>query len=154
MVGLSMATYVYGRALGHDHVRHLGMDLLEAQALTEGVVEIAKAIGRRPRPLNPDGTPNSTKSFSFPSGHAAVTFASATVLQQHLGWKYAVPTYLIATYVAMSRLHDNRHYLSDVVMGAATGVIIGRSVTWHGRNNYQIAPAVGPDFLGLAIEWK
>jgi membrane-associated phospholipid phosphatase len=154
MVGASAATYIIGRARGEDRVRHLGMDFLEAQALTEGVVEVAKAIGRRPRPLNPDGTKNSTKSFSFPSGHAAVTFATATVLQQHLGWKFAVPTYLVASYVAISRLHDNRHYLSDVVMGAATGVIIGRSVTWHGRNNYPIAPAVGPDFLGLAIEWK
>ena len=47
-----------------------------------------------------------------------------------------VPTYLVASYVAVSRLHDNRHYASDVVMGAATGIIIGRSVTWHGRNFY------------------
>jgi membrane-associated phospholipid phosphatase len=154
MVGLSAATYIVGRARGQDRVRHLGMDLLEAQVLTEGVVEAAKAIARRPRPLNPDGTKNSTKSFAFPSGHAAVTFATATVLQQHLGWKFAVPTYLIGSYVAISRLHDNRHYLSDVVMGAATGIIIGRSVTWHGRNNYSIAPAVGPNYLGLAVEWQ
>jgi len=153
MVGASVATYVVGRARGQDRVRHLGMDLLEAQALTEGVVEVVKVIARRPRPPNADGTPNSAHSFSFPSGHAAVTFASATVLQQHLGWRAAVPTYLVASYVALSRMHDNRHYLSDVVMGAATGVIIGRSVTWHGRNNYPIAPAVGPDYLGLAITW-
>jgi len=36
----------------------------------------------------------------------------------------------------MSRLHDNVHYASDVVMGAATGIIIGRSVTWHGKHLY------------------
>jgi membrane-associated phospholipid phosphatase len=130
------------------------MDLMEAQILTEGIVQGLKLIGRRPRPLNPDGTPNANTSFSFPSGHAAVTFAGATVLQQHLGWKAAIPTYIVAAYVATSRLHDNEHYLSDVVFGAATGIIVGRSVTWHGRNNYPIMPAVSPDYLGLVIEWR
>ena len=153
-VAAGLLTYAVGRAKGYNRARHLGMDLMEAQLLTEGLVEGLKVIGRRPRPLNPDGTPNSAHSFSFPSGHAAVTFAGATVLQQHLGWKAAVPTYLIASYVAISRLHDNRHYLSDVVFGAATGIIVGRSVTWHGRNNYPIMPVVGPDLVGVAIEWR
>jgi membrane-associated phospholipid phosphatase len=152
--GAGILTYTIGRARGADRARHLGMDLMEAQLLSDGIVEGLKVLARRPRPLNSDGTPNSAKTFSFPSGHAAVTFASATVLQQHLGWKAAVPTYLVASYVAISRLHDNRHYLSDVVFGAATGIIVGRSVTWHGRNNYPIAPLVGPDFLGLAVAWR
>ena len=68
------------------------------------------------------------------------------MLQQHLGYKAGLPTYLIASYVAMSRLHDNRHYASDVVFGAATGIVIGRSVTWHGRNFYaspQLLPGGG-----------
>ena len=101
---------------------------------------------RRDRPLNPDGTKQS--GFSFPSGHATLTFAAATVLQQHLGYRAGVPTYLVASYVAMSRLHDNRHYASDVVMGAATGIIIGRSVTWHGRNFYG---SIIPGGVGVTI---
>jgi membrane-associated phospholipid phosphatase len=153
-IAAGLVTYGVGRARGANRARHLGMDLIEAQLLSEGLVETIKVIGRRPRPLNPDGTPNSSKSFSFPSGHAAVTFASATVLEQHLGWKAAVPTYAIASYVAISRLHDNRHYLSDVVFGAATGVIVGRSVTWHGRNKYPIMPVVAPGLLGGVVEWR
>jgi len=78
-----------------------------------------------------------------------VTFAAATVLQQHLGYKAAIPTYLIASYVAASRLHDNRHYASDVVMGAATGIIVGRSVTYHGRNFWGAAPAIVPGGMAL-----
>jgi oxepin-CoA hydrolase/3-oxo-5,6-dehydrosuberyl-CoA semialdehyde dehydrogenase len=81
-----------------------------------------------------DGT--QSHSYSFPSGHAAITFAAATVLQQHLGYRAAIPTYAVASYVAMSRLHDNRHYASDVAFGAALGVVVGRSVTFHGRNFY------------------
>ncbi len=84
----------------------------------------------------------------MPSGHATVTFAVATVLQQHLGYKAAIPTYLIASYVATSRLHDNRHYASDVVMGAVTGVIVGRSVTYHGRNFWG-GPVVVPGGMAL-----
>jgi hypothetical protein len=153
-VAAGLLTYGIGRARGANRVRHLGMDLIEAQLLSEGLVQGIKVIGRRPRPLNPDGTPNSNSTYGFPSGHAAITFAGATVLEQHLGWKAAVPTYAVASYVAISRLHDNRHYLSDVVFGAATGVIVGRSVTWHGRNNYPIMPVVAPGLLGGVVEWR
>jgi len=75
------------------------------------------------------------------------------VLQQHLGYKAAIPTYLIATYVAMSRLHDNVPYASDVVMGAATGIIIGRSVTWHGRNFYA-SPEIVPHGVAITFATK
>ena len=151
-VAASFVTYFVGRSNHHPRVQHLGMDLLEAQILSEGLVWAAKAAFRRPRPLLPDGT--RFAGYSFPSGHATITFASATVLQQHLGWKASLPTYTLAAYVAASRLHDNRHYLSDVVMGSAVGIIIGRSVTWHGRNTYTIVPVPVPGGLGLSISWQ
>jgi membrane-associated phospholipid phosphatase len=141
LLGAAAGTYLIGRFTDSRRAQHLGMDEIEALLLSEGIVEGAKQIIRRDRPLLPDGTPQS--GFSMPSGHATITFAAATVLQQHLGYRAAIPTYLVATYVAMSRLHDNRHFASDVVMGAATGVIIGRSVTWHGRNFYG-SPALVP----------
>lgn len=128
----SLGTYVIGRALDMPRIQHLGMDETEALILSEGISEVAKIAIRRQRPIDPTG--HQAAGYSMPSGHATVTFAAATVLQQHLGYEAGIPTYLIATYVAMSRLHDNRHFASDVVMGAATGIIIGRSVTWHGRN--------------------
>ena len=82
--------------------------------------------------------------MSFPSGHAAVTFAAATVIERHLGWKRSVLGYAIASYVAASRLHDNRHYLSDVLFGAAVGSIAGRTVTEHGREMWAFTPAPVP----------
>jgi len=134
ILGAALATYIVGRAKHMQRAQHLGMDELEAAILSEGLVNAAKVIGRRKRPLKEDGTRES--GFSFPSGHATITFAAATVLQQHLGYKAAIPTYAVATYVAVSRLHLNVHWTSDVVMGAALGVMIGRTVTWHGRNFY------------------
>jgi membrane-associated phospholipid phosphatase len=134
ILGSSFAAYLVGRTRGLGRLQHLGMDEIEATLLAEGFSEGLKLAVRRDRPLQTDGQQSST--YSFPSGHAMLTFATATVLQQHLGYKAAIPTYALASYVAMSRLHDNRHYASDVIFGAAMGVVIGRSVTWHGRNFY------------------
>jgi PAP2 superfamily protein len=148
VLGAAFATYIVGRRGSKERVQHLGMDLIEATLLSEGITEAIKYSVRRQRPLNPDGSQQS--SYAFPSGHATVTFAAATVLQQHLGWRAAVPTYLVASYVAMSRLHDNRHWASDVVFGSTDGIIIGRSVTWHGRNFYAM-PTFVPHGAGVMV---
>jgi membrane-associated phospholipid phosphatase len=148
LIGTSAATYIVGRARSSRRGRHLGMDLIEATLLSEGFTEVIKVSVRRERPIRDDGTRAS--GYAFPSGHAAGTFAAATVLQQHLGWRWAVPTYTIASYVAMSRLADDRHWASDVMAGAAEGIIIGRSVTWHGRNFYA-SPMLLPKGGGVMV---
>ena len=148
ILGTAVTTYVVGRSRPSRRAQHLGMDLIEATLLSEGITEIVKFSVRRERPLQDDGT--RAPGYAFPSGHSAVTFAAATVLQQHLGWKWAVPTYSIASYVAMSRLADDRHWASDVMAGAAEGIIIGRSVTWHGRNFYA-SPMLLPKGGGVMV---
>ena len=67
-----------------------------------------------------------------PRGHSADTFALATVIAGHPGFRWSLIGYAAASYVAMSRLHENVHYLSDVVFGAAVGSIAGTTVTRHG----------------------
>jgi membrane-associated phospholipid phosphatase len=144
-VALSLGTYVFGRVTDKPKVSHIGMDFLRAQMLTEVMVEPLKFSVRRERP---DGS----NRQSFPSGHAAITFAGATVLERHLGWKRAALAYGVATYVSASRLHDHVHYLSDVAFGAAIGGIAGRTVTQHGRNSWTFVPARVPGgFAMLAI---
>ena len=148
ILGAGTATYLAGRTGDRYRAKHLGTDIIESAILSEGIVEAIKYSVRRERPLREDNTRAS--GYSFPSGHATMTFAAATVLQQHLGWKAAVPTYSIASYVAISRLHDQRHFASDIAFGAATGIIIGRSVTWHGRNFYG-RPVVVPGGAGVMV---
>jgi hypothetical protein len=143
-----VGTYLVGKGNGSNRARHLGMDLIEATLLAEGITQAIKYSVRRERPLRDDGTRAS--GYAFPSGHSAATFAAATVLQQHLGWKAAVPTYTVATYVAISRLRDQRHFASDVAAGAAEGIIVGRSVTWHGRNFYA-SPMLLPKGAGVMV---
>ncbi len=151
LLGSSTATYIVGRATGRRRVQHMGMDLIEGTLLAEGMTQGIKYSVRRDRPLRQDGT--RTKGFAFPSGHAAGTFAAATVFQQHLGWRAAVPTYAVASMVAISRMHDQRHFASDVVAGATEGIIIGRSVTWHGRNFYA-SPMLLPKGGGVMVNLK
>jgi membrane-associated phospholipid phosphatase len=140
--GAAALTYAWGRKMNAPKVVHIGVDLLRAQILTAGLTYGLKAAVRRERP---DET-----GYSFPSGHASVTFATASVLQRHFGWKGAF-AYSVSAYVAASRLHENRHYLSDVVFGAAIGTIAGRTVTKHGRDTWTVAaaPTRGGAYVGL-----
>jgi len=133
LMGASMTAYGLGRAFGDSKIAHVGLDLLRAQIVTEGLVESLKYTVERPRP---DGS----SGYSFPSGHAAVTFATATVLDRHHSWRISLPAYAFATYVATSRLHDNVHNLSDVAFGAALGTVVGRTVTRHGASNFALVP--------------
>ena len=136
-IAFSLGTYAYGRFFDAPKVAHLGMDLLQAQILAEIMVEPLKYIVRRERP---DGSDN----LSFPSGHSAVTFATATVIERHLGWRKSVLAYALASYVAMSRLHDDKHYLSDVIFGAAVGSIAGRTVVHHASDYWAFTPMSVP----------
>jgi membrane-associated phospholipid phosphatase len=136
-VAFSIVTYAVGRLRDQPKVAHLGMDLLQAQILSEILVEPIKFAVRRERP---DGSDNR----SFPSGHASVTFATATVIERHLGWRKSILGYAIASYVAMSRIHDNKHYLSDVVFGAAVGTIAGRTVVHHQADYWAFTPVAMP----------
>jgi hypothetical protein len=141
-IALSIGTWALGHWLDKPKMSHLGMDLLRAQAVTTIMVEPIKfAVGRE--------RPDASNHQSFPSGHAAITFAAATVIERHLGWKHSIAAYAIASYVAASRLHDNQHYLSDVVFGAAVGSIAGRTVTAHGRDAWSLAPMAVPG--GVAV---
>lgn len=63
-------------------------------------------------------------SYSFPSGHATIAFAAGFILgRQHkkMKWLY----YLLAFLIAFSRIYLGKHYPSDVIVGAAIGLLIG-----------------------------
>lgn len=64
---------------------------------------------------------------SHPSGHTTTAFAFASVISlEHPHFSY--PAYLLATFVGLSRMNDNVHYLHDVIMGAAIGSAFGHAL--------------------------
>ena len=146
-LGGAFATYALGRAFGNDNVTAIGADLVRANLVAQTLTSAVKLSVRRARP---DGT-----QFSFPSGHTSVSFATATVLQRHLGWKAGVPAYAVATYVAASRVQDKRHFLSDVAFGGAIGIVAGRTVTFgRGEHRVTMSPAATMGGGGLSLTWK
>jgi len=108
---------------------------------THVLTEAAKNLVDRQRPDNSD-------SRSFFSGHTAVTFAAANFIYrevndyintlpnysenklEYTGLKAAsfAVLYGWAGYVGYSRMYDNKHYLSDVLLGAAAGFIISNLI--------------------------
>jgi membrane-associated phospholipid phosphatase len=142
LLGSASVVYAVGRLKDKPRVSHVGMDLIQSLAMSEALTQTLKYTTRRERP---DGSGHN----SFPSGHAADTFAFATALERHLGWKYAVPAFTFASYVAISRLPANRHWFSDAVFGAAVGIIAGRTVTSHEAHPFPVAAMYVPRGAGV-----
>src|SRR5262249_13964479 len=144
-LGAAFATYGFGRAFHSSRIARAGADLVQAQLIAEALTMGIKQASRRARP---DGS-----GYSFPSGHTTVSFASATVLQRHFGWKIGIPAYIIATYAGTARIKSRRHCLSDVAFGAALGTVAGRTVTLNSRHGIgvSLAPVNGGGAVLIGI---
>jgi membrane-associated phospholipid phosphatase len=69
--------------------------------------------------------PDNTTRNSFPSGHTALSFMSATIMSKELGWRspwYSIGAYTVATTTGLFRIFNNRHWVNDVVFGAGIGI--------------------------------
>ena len=170
--------YVIGRVGHYPHITELAVHGTEAVlvgAVTAGVI---KGLVGRARPyVTNDSNPHSfgfgrgfsnDKYKSFPSGHATAAFsaAAAVTAETNEWWPAGRPyvgivMYGGATLVGLSRMYDDQHWASDVLMGAAVGTFAGlktvRFNKTHAGNRLdeillgvQVTPAPG----GGAIGWS
>ena len=65
---------------------------------------------------------------SFPSGHAATSFACAATLARYVPRRAAVALYVLAASIAWSRVYVGAHYPFDVLVGAVIGVLIATAL--------------------------
>lgn len=113
LAGVSGDPKGYNRAIG----------MMKASMYAASVTTVLKYAIREPRP----GKTN--EKNSFPSGHSTTAFAfSGYVLEEH-GWAWGAPALALSSFVAASRLNDNRHYLHDVLSGAAIGLAYGIGIS-------------------------
>lgn len=136
LAGASGAMYLFGKATGDKHARETGWLALEALAHTQLLVFGIKEATNRLRPETDDVPRGFWKGGdSFPSGHAASSFAVATVFAYEYREHIAVPivAYSLAAVISASRLSARRHWASDIFVGGATGFMIGRFIykNWH-----------------------
>lgn len=109
----------------------------------EGANLLGKAIVHERRPDNSDNN-------SFPSGHSAVAFASATTMYRRYGWEIGLPAYALATLTASARVAANKHHWYDAVAGAAIGGASGWYFTDAFDNKVQFVPWA--DSKGVGFE--
>jgi membrane-associated phospholipid phosphatase len=82
---------------------------------------------------------------SFPGGHSATAFSLATVVAMQYRKTVWVPilAYSVATGVALSRVTENKHWLSDSLVSSVLGCVIGRLVVRNHRSRYHLTPTAG-----------
>ncbi len=76
------------------------------------------------KPIVAEKRPNGGK-HSFPSGHTTTAFAFASFVANEHPWYIGIPAYTMATFVGYARIHDNYHYIHDVMAGATIGMSYG-----------------------------
>ncbi len=124
--------YLAGQQAGDDKTYEVGKTLFSALAINGMTVMIGQTASFDRSPNGEWGT--------FPSGHTSSSFVVASVMHEAYGHVVGIPLYGLAALNGYERLESGEHYLSDVVMGAVLGTVVGHSVA-SGRE---------PEFFG----WK
>jgi hypothetical protein len=183
-VVIGVGAYGVGRLVHSEHLADLGLHTTEAVVLSGGITAVAKGLAGRRRPyLNEHdadafalgrGFTSGARS-SFPSGHTTAAFAVASAVTEetsdwwpHAPWVVGPLLYGGASLVGLARMYDDKHWASDVVIGAGIGTLSGLSVVrynharphnrvnrWLGVARAAASPTVLPGTNGgLALAWR
>ena len=132
---LSGALYIGGHIIGDKELRLTGMMLAETIFLNGLVTQVLKSSFGRARPFLNEGNGEidflefEDESNSLPSGHTSTAFAIATVLSQRIDNFYAsAALYSLASLTAYQRIYADKHWISDTILGAAIGTLVGLQV--------------------------
>jgi len=167
--------WTVGRIGKWDRIADLGWHGTEAVLLADATTYLLKGIAGRSRPFISNGTDadffalgrgfKNGNSASFPSGHSTTAFAAAAAVTNettrwwpHSTWIVGPLMYAGAATVGVSRMYHNRHWASDVVLGAAIGTFAGRKVVQyaHGHpdnlfDRIMLRTTVAPNGQGGAV---
>lgn len=131
--------------------------LLKAEAIMLALVYPLKYITEVPRP-------NGANNHSFPSGHTAQAFVSATFMHKefgHLSPWYSVGAYAMATTTGVFRIFKNKHRLTDVLMGASIGILatniayVSHRYRWGRKEHkFSLLPTYGDKTFGLYFQLR
>ncbi|RYZ25326.1 MAG: phosphatase PAP2 family protein, partial [Sphingobacteriales bacterium] len=137
--------YVAGLATGEKRMQSVALGGVKSLAISTLLYTSSKLLIRRNRPDAANSSrdfapPFMRKSYtSSPSGHSNTIFTVATALAMEYRETKWVPivAYAIAGLTAASRIYQNRHWASDVVVGSALGHFVTMAV-WKNNNKKQV----------------
>jgi membrane-associated phospholipid phosphatase len=124
---LFAGTWLVSTAMGDEYGKGESYSMIEAGIFSSVTVEALKFAAERARP-NATLSVNDWRAggSSFPSLHASAAFAIGTVFAEsgddEYRWLRRFIGYGTAAATVYLRVHDNAHWLSDVVAGAAVGI--------------------------------
>jgi hypothetical protein len=75
----------------------------------------------------------------------------ARLLHRRYGQRVGIPLYVLGGFVAVGRIESDRHYLSDVVMGAVLGTLVGNAVTLESWERVRVFPQITSEGIVLAL---
>lgn len=136
-VAIPAGELIYGYAKNDSAFKQCGWQTVAGLGITTVITYGLKYSIQRERPYMqyPDIIPYELDdSYSFPSGHTSIAFATATSLAIHYRkWYIIAPAYLWAGTIGYSRMHLGAHYPSDVLVSA----VIGAGSAWLGYKGQQ-----------------
>jgi hypothetical protein len=153
-IAIGMGLNAFG-VRGEHKFTHQLKRLAFAEAICNATVFTIKTQTKHTRP---DGS----AANSFPSGHTAQAFCAAAFLDREYGKQYPWLRWLgygMATTTGVCRILKNRHWASDVVLGAGIGYLsVDLSYRlfdrWEKNKNLLITPMVGNQTYGLNVVYK
>jgi membrane-associated phospholipid phosphatase len=159
--------YCCGRFSGNERLRRTALLGCESVVVSGVITGAIKYLAHKPRPSSRevDGIPwggpaASTAHLSFPSGHSACAFAIGTVVAMEYKGNALVPplAYAAAALCAFSRVNDNAHWMSDVIVGSAIGHLTARAIVGrHGgghESRLGLEPLVSNRGTGLSLSYR
>lgn len=168
VIGATM--YTAGRLTHSERLAEVGLRGTEALGIGALFADVLKDSFGRARPYVDTGGPDPNnwqflRGFrkgnnfqSFPSGHSVAAFAAAAAVSAETSRWWPEATYFGigpvlyagATAVGVSRMYNNRHWASDVIMGAAIGTFAGIKVVRYHRTH----PGNTLDKWLLNVSWS
>jgi hypothetical protein len=151
-------TYLSGFAFDSSKTQDTALLSLKSFLLANGASLSIKTITQRERPFQKrgktfwNGKDFSFNKDSFPSGHATIVWSIAPILaEQYKESVWVAPTaYSIALLTSYARIHNQRHWASDVYAGAAIGYITSQLVL-KSTPRLEVIPTLEPK--GVIIGW-
>lgn len=144
IIGLVLL-YGVGSLFKDQKAQHIALLSFKTSVATLLAVKGLKLLFHRSRPSSSGprkwGGPGfsfNNETQSFPSGHSALAFSLAVVIaSEYKGTVIPVIAYSTAVLTALSRVHDKKHWASDIFFGAAIGYFIARQIVKKSRNDFQ-----------------